>query len=229
MDRAICPNCGQDGEGATCGSCGSSLVLEDRFRLDTELGVRVSASSLSAELTGFVNRVSDYIYLRPFGSGGGAFDSLQVVQGDARLVGVEGRVAYRAMPALTLQLSGDWVRGQNLTSDVPLTFVPPPRLVYGVRLEPPARAGAASAPYLMVSAESNARQTRLDPRDVGPPGYTLVTVGGGVSRLTRRGVVTLDLTLRNALDAEYRSFMSRYKEFALAAGRALVVRVSVGR
>src|SRR5215203_1874755 len=39
MDRAICPNCGQDGEGATCGSCGSSLVLEDRFRLDTELGV----------------------------------------------------------------------------------------------------------------------------------------------------------------------------------------------
>ena len=63
--------------------------------LNTELGVRVTATTLSAELTGYVNRVHDYIYLRPFGNGGGAFDSLQVVQGEARLVGAEGRAAWR--------------------------------------------------------------------------------------------------------------------------------------
>jgi hypothetical protein len=32
--------------------------------------------------------------------------------------------------------------------------------------------------------------------------------------------------VRNALDARYRSFLSRYKEFALGPGRAVVLRVS---
>jgi len=32
--------------------------------------------------------------------------------------------------------------------------------------------------------------------------------------------------VRNATNARYRDFMSRYKEFANAAGRALVLRVS---
>ena len=196
--------------------------------LNTDLGVRVSARSLSAELTGFVNRVDGYIYLRPFGTGGGAFDSLQVVQGDARLAGVEGRVAYRPLSILTLQLSGDYVRGDNLAADVPLTFIPPLRVVYGARLEPERTRGLLRSPYVSLTAETNARQSRLDPRDVGPPGYTTLAIGGGATRLTPRGALTLDVTLRNALDVRYRSFMSRYKEFADAPGRALVVRVSTG-
>src|SRR5688572_14226575 len=103
--------------------------------LNTELGVRVATSNLTAEASGFVNRVDDYVYLRPFGTSGGAFDSLQVVQGNARLAGVEARVAYRPLEFLTLQASGDYVRGQNLSAAVPLTFIPPLRLLYGVRLE----------------------------------------------------------------------------------------------
>jgi iron complex outermembrane recepter protein len=198
--------------------------------LNTDLGVRVASRSVSAELTGFVNRVDGYVYLRPFGTGGSAFDSLQVVQGDARLAGVEGRAAYKPLSFLTLQLSGDYVRGDNLTVDVPLTFIPPLRVVYGVRLERghEHERGGVRAPYFTASAETNARQARLDPRDVGPPGYTTLTLGGGFSRLTPRGALTVDVTLRNALDVQYRSFMSRYKEFAYGPGRALVLRISTG-
>jgi iron complex outermembrane receptor protein len=194
--------------------------------LNTELGVRVNAAALTAEATGFVNRVSDYIYLRPFGAGGGVFDSLQVVQGDARLVGFEGRAAYRPAPWVTLQLSGDYVRGQNTTAGVPLTFIPPLRVLYGVRLETEGRRGPLRGPYLSATAETNARQTRLDPRDVGPPGYTLVHLGGGFTRPVPRGALAVDLSVRNALDARYRGFLSRYKESALGPGRAVVLRVS---
>ena len=42
-----------------------------------------------------------------------------------------------------------------------------------------------------------------------------------------RGVLTMDVSLRNALNTSYRSFMSRYKEFALAPGRMLVLRVAM--
>jgi outer membrane receptor protein involved in Fe transport len=75
-------------------------------------------------------------------------------------------------------------------------------------------------------AEANARQTRLDPRDLGPAGYALVHVGAGFTRPTPRGVVTVDLSVRNLFDAEYRSFLSRYKAFALGPGRAVVLRVA---
>jgi outer membrane receptor protein involved in Fe transport len=194
--------------------------------LNADLGVRVSTHDVTAEATGYVNRVSDYIYLRPFGTGRGAFDSLRVVQGDARLIGVEGRVAYRPGERVTLQLSGDYVRGDNLTAGVPLTFVPPLRVLYGARYELPSPAGWPSAPYVTASAETNLRQTRIDPRDVAPPGYTIVSLGAGATRLVPRGAITVDLSLRNALNTSYRSFMSRYKEFALAPGRTLVVRVT---
>jgi iron complex outermembrane receptor protein len=200
--------------------------LDVETSLNTELGLRVTHTALSAEVTGFVNRVSDYIYLRPFGAGGGTFDSLQVVQGDARLMGVEGRAAWRPVQHLTLQLSGDFVHGQNRTADVPLTFIPPARLLYGVRLDREQWLGWARAPYITIQGESNARQTRLDPRDLGPPGYTIASVGAGFTRLTRRGAATFDLSVRNVFDVSYRSFMSRYKAFALGPGRAFVVRMS---
>ncbi|HKH91984.1 MAG TPA: TonB-dependent receptor, partial [Gemmatimonadaceae bacterium] len=193
--------------------------------LNTELGVRVATSNLTGELSGFVNRVDDYVYLRPFGTSGGAFDSLQVVQGNARIAGVEARVAYRPIDFLTLQASGDYVRGQNLTAAVPLTFIPPLRLVYGVRLEG-GDTGMLRNRYVSLTAESNARQTRIDPRDVAPPGYTITSLGAGFTRLVPRGPVTVDLSVRNLFDTRYRSFMSRYKEFADGPGRAVVLRVS---
>ncbi len=199
--------------------------LDVETSLNTELGVRVNASALTAEATGYVNRVQDYIYLRPFGAGRGLFDSLQVVQGDARLVGVEGRAAYRPLSFLTLQLSGDWVRGENATAGVPLTFIPPPRLVYGLRVERERAWRGLRGLYATASAETNARQSRIDPRDLAPPGYTITTLGAGAMRMLPRGPLTVDLTLRNALDVRYRSFMSRYKGFADAPGRAMVLRL----
>ena len=201
-------------------------TLNVETSLNTELGVRVARADLTAEATGFVNVVDDYIYLRPFGSGGGAFDSLQVVQGNARLAGVEARVAYRPVRALTLQASGDYVRGENSTARVPLTFIPPLRLLYGARLEAERPGAALRHPYLAAVVETNARQTRIDPRDVAPPGYTVTSFSAGFTRFVPRGALTVDLSLRNAFDVRYRSFMSRYKAFALAPGRALVVRVS---
>jgi iron complex outermembrane receptor protein len=203
-------------------------TLRVETSLNTEVGVRVNGRALTAEAAAFVNRVSDYIYLRPFGAGGGVFDSLQVVQGDARLAGWEGRVAWRPAPWVTWQASGDYVRGQNTAAGVPLTFVPPLRVQGGVRLEGAGRRGPVDAPYVTAQVEGNARQTRLDPRDLGPPGYTLLNLGAGFTRPTARGVLSVDLSVRNALDTEYRSFLSRYKAFASGPGRAVVLRVATG-
>lgn len=202
--------------------------LKVETSLNSEAGVRVTRPNLTAEATAFLNQVDDYIYLRPFGTGARAFDSLQVVQGDARLMGAEARVAFQPVRFLTLQASGDFVHGQNITAGVPLTFIPPLRLVYGVRLEEPGSSDRVSTRYVSVSAETNARQSRLDPSDVGPDGYTLASLGAGVTRATRSGAFTLDVSVRNLFDTSYRSFMSRYKEYAFGPGRAVMLRMSTG-
>lgn len=203
-----------------------STDLRVETSLNTEFGVRVARHDLTAEATAFLNQVNDYIYLRPFGSGVGTFDSLQVVQGDARLAGVEARIAWRPLPLLTLQASGDYVHGQNSAAGVPLTFIPPLRVLYGLRLDGGDAAGAIRGRYLSLSGETNARQTRIDPRDIAPPGYTIASAGAGFTRLLPRGALSVDLALRNLFDTSHRSFMSRYKAFALAPGRSLVLKLS---
>jgi outer membrane receptor protein involved in Fe transport len=194
--------------------------------VNADLGVRVTAHDVTGEATVFVNRVRDYIYLRPFGAGQGTFDSLQVVQGDARLAGFEARVAYRPVDFLTLQLSGDYVHGHNTSADVPLTFVPPLRILYGARLERRTLGASMVNPYASLNVETNMQQSRIDPRDFAPPGYTTAGIGTGFGYLVPRGVLTVDLSVRNVLDTSYRSFMSRYKRYALAPGRMLVLRVT---
>jgi iron complex outermembrane recepter protein len=195
--------------------------------LNTDAGVRVESARLTGELAVFHNAIRDYIYLRPYGSGGAAYDSLEVVQGDAVLRGVEVSAAWRARPWLTLQGAGDLVRGTNTTVGVPLTFVPPPRAMLGARLERAAWAGGSVIrPWLSVQGERNWRQTRVDPRDVAPPGYALWHLGAGGTVLVGARVLIVDVSVRNAFDQRYRSFMSRYKEFADGAGRVVVLRLT---
>lgn len=194
--------------------------------LNTDFGLRVEHADVAGEVSVFNNAIRDYIYLRPFGSGGLRFDSLEVVQGNAVLRGVEGRLAWRAQSWLTLQAAGDLVQGNNTTVDVPLTFVPPPRVLLGARVERPMLGSVLARPWLSVGAERNWRQTRLDPRDVSPAGYTLYSLGAGGTLLAGAQVLVVDLGVRNVLDVRYRSFMSRYKEFADGPGRALVLRVT---
>ncbi|HEX5577282.1 MAG TPA: TonB-dependent receptor, partial [Gemmatimonadaceae bacterium] len=199
--------------------------LDVERSLNVDAGVRLTSHDMTGEVTAFVNRVSDYIYLRPFGTSGSAFDSLQVVQGNARLVGLEGRLAWRPVSLLTLQMSGDYVRGQNTTADVPLTFIPPLRIIYGAKVHGESLRGVVQ-PYVTANFETNWKQTRTDPRDFAPPGYTVSSLGAGAGRVLPRGLMTVDLSVKNVFDAHYRSFMSRYKEYALAPGRVVTLRIT---
>lgn len=201
-------------------------ALRVETSLNTDVGVRVERARLRGEVMLFDNRIADYIYLRPFGGGVGTFDSLQVVQGDARLRGLELSAAWRARDWLTLQLVGDVVRGTNTAVNVPLTFVPPPRALFGARVERGALGGTLLRPWLGVQVERNWRQTRIDPRDLAPPGYSLWNIDGGATMMVGPRVFIIDAALRNALDVRYRSFMSRYKAFADAPGRALTLRIT---
>ena len=219
--------------------------LDNETSINTDLALRVQSGRVSLELGGFANYINNYIYFRPTGtfdspSGGpeapcsnpeqfSCFQKFQAVQGDARLTGFEFSAEYHPTRYLHLSGTADYTRGQNRSTDQALPLVPPFRATYGARLEGKGNPFFLS-PYVSVGGETNARQTNLDPDDIAPAGYTLANAGAGVGLATGPRVINIDVTLRNAFDKDYQSFLSRYKfasePIVLDPGRNLTIRVS---
>lgn len=197
----------------------ADLRVETSVNIDAAL--RLRTTRVTGELTGYVNRIRDYIYLTPVGMPGRALDSLQIEQGNARLAGAELGIALSLTRTLTLQTTADLVHATNTSDDTALPFVPPPRAVFTLRWDERAPGRHAS-----LSSEWNAKQARTFRDDFAPASWNAVSASVGLSRLTPRGLMHVDVSVRNLLDSRYRDFMSRYKHFADAAGRALVLRVS---
>jgi iron complex outermembrane recepter protein len=188
--------------------------------LNTDLGLRLRTSRVSGELTGYVNRIRDYIFLAPVGVPGRALDSLEVRQGNARLAGLEAAFMAPLARGWSASASADAVHATNRSDGSALPFVPPMRASGTLRWEE-----KAPGRFLSITGEWTAQQTRTFRDDLAPPAYALLHFGGGTSRLTARGLVHIDLSVRNALNTRYRDFMSRYKEFADMAGRAVVLKL----
>ena len=200
-------------------------TLRTETSLNTDLGLRWRGANVRAEVTGFVNGIRDYIYLAPFGAAGNALDSLAVRQGDARLTGFEAQVGVALGRGLRVDASADAVRGANLVTGGALPFIPPIRSQGTLRWDGRSTRTLLQ-PSVQVGGEWQAQQTRTFLNDFAPPAYGLVHLGAGAGIPTGRGVVWLDVQVRNAGNARFRDFLNRYKEFAYGAGRAVVVRVS---
>jgi len=202
-------------------------MLKNETSINTDLALRVQGKKVTAEIGGFVNLIDNFIFPDPSGAidPESGFQIFDVSSGNARLTGLEAAVEFHPTAFLHLRGTADYTRGWNTTADLPLPLIPPFRATYGARLEGGNR-GWIEAPYLSISGESNAKQTRGDPEDFAPEGYTIVNLGGGFTVLLGERTVSLNLQLRNAFDKAYASFLSRYKTYALDPGRNFMVRVS---
>jgi iron complex outermembrane receptor protein len=202
-------------------------TLKNETSINTDLALRIQGKKVTAEIGGFANFIDNFIFPDPSGAVDpeSGFQIFDITSGNARLLGLEGALEFHPTTFLHLRATADYTRGQNTTRELPLPLIPPFRATYSARLEGE-RLGWLENPYFSVGGESNARQTRGDPEDFAPEGYTLANVGAGFGVPLGERRVSLDLQLRNVFDKAYASFLSRYKNYALDAGRNLLVRVS---
>ncbi|HWC74904.1 MAG TPA: TonB-dependent receptor, partial [Gemmatimonadales bacterium] len=142
----------------------------------------------------------------------------QYTQAEAELWGGEALLEGDIGNGLIARGRIEAVRGTNLAAHEPLPLMPPLRGSVALSLRD----------RLGVEVEGYAKQTRLNPLDVPTAGYGLLNLfGGGDVRALGRPW-RIDVTLHNALNKRYRSFLSRYKEFADDPGRNLTFRLSTG-
>jgi iron complex outermembrane receptor protein len=206
--------------------------LKPEAGTNVDVGVRWRGSRVRAEVAGYRNAIGRFIYITPTDSF--VFvtpaDSLRVYRyqhATARLLGGEAAIEVQVVTPLTLRARADAVRGTNRATGDPLPLVPAARAALGVELHRLALSWTDRT-YAGAEIEVTTRQTRLNPLDMPTGGYTLLNLSAGIVRPLFGRVCRVDITVRNATNASYRSFLSRYKEFALDPGRNVVLRISLG-
>ena len=196
---------------------GDSTMKPEASR-GVDFGIRWNGPRVRLGFAAYHNRLSNYIYITPTAV---FIDSLRVYQygqAEAEMLGGEASLEAEIGNGLVARGRVEGVRGTNLASHEPLPLLPPVR----------GTVGFGWRDRFNVDVDAYARPKRLNPLDIPTAGYALVHLGGGSDVRLFGRAMRLDISLRNALNQRYKSFLSRYKEFAFDPGRSLIVRLSSG-
>jgi len=194
---------------------------------NVEGGVRWSNGRVNGELTAFQNQVDNFIFTTPTSETRNGLRIFRHVQADARLRGAEASLEARLTDLLTVRGSYDFVNGDDRRTDTPLPLMPPPRAIVGAQLNF-GRVGTWDRVSLGGDVEVNRTQTRLNPEDFATKGYSLINLDLSAEHSVKGRPVRFDLDVRNALNASYHDFMSRFKEFAYGPGVSVILKASAG-
>jgi iron complex outermembrane receptor protein len=202
-----------------------SLGAERSVNIDG--GLRWTSEHARVEVSVYRNRIAHYIFQQPTAEFRDTLRVYRYKSAAALLAGCEAGAAVDVTNALSLRARYDVVRGTNADADTPLPLMPPPRANFEAELHSSAfRAFGRS--FLSVGAEVERRQTRLNALDYPTGAHALIDLGAGIEPRLAGRAYRVDLRVHNAGNVAYRSFLSRYKEFALNPGRDIVLRVSTG-
>jgi iron complex outermembrane recepter protein len=200
--------------------------LATETAVDVDAGVSVDAQPVRASVSAFRNAYTDYIYLSPTADTISGLQVFEYQQADARLVGVEAEAQVDASKLFTFRGRFDYVQGTNQEIDQPLPLIPPASGAVAVDLHP----SVSWSEALLFTAETEffAEQTRLSPYDYATDGYALVNLAASVRWRWAGRQVWTELRVRNLGDVSYKSYLSRYKTFALNPGRNVALRFAIG-
>jgi iron complex outermembrane receptor protein len=176
----------------------------------------------------YSNHIHNFIYLRPEVSNGvavyattvrGVFPIFSYQQIDARFQGVDFQATYLLSPRLSIQQKTSLVRAWDTRYEQFMVGIPADRFDYI------ARYAISGKHYVSGGITQVSRQTRVEKESdyaAPPAGYFLVNLNWGIS------YKKLDISLRisNALNAEYRDYLNRFRYYADDQGRNISLKIN---
>ncbi|MCK5651924.1 MAG: TonB-dependent receptor [Gemmatimonadetes bacterium] len=220
--------------------------LDPERALNLDLSLRWAVDRFVGEITGFWNRIADYIYLENTGTETeSGLPIYQVAQTDANLNGVDGMAEATLLPWLSTGLRFSWVKGEGKdledpsgdSRDGPLPLLPATRLGAFVEFRAP-DVGNLRASNLRLKVDGAFDKdaagviepfSQFDLIPFGTAstqGYALLGLEARTTLDLGLSPVLVSITVDNLLDEVYRSFLDTYKGYALSPGRSIGLRVS---
>jgi len=214
--------------------------LDPERSYSADLSLRVRQDRVTAEVTGYVNAIQNYIYLENTGdiNEGAGLPIYAANQTDALIPGIEATLEVSALPWLQVGGSTAIVDGTGDGLDEEgggegqLPLIPANTLSGFLRYVPSGQ-GAFSNPFVEVEVKRALEQDaagRFEPFSqfdggFGPPfgtastrAYTVVNAEVGTT-VDLGAPLSLSVEVRNLLDETYRDFLDTYKGYALSPGR----------
>lgn len=205
------------------------------------------------DVTGYVNYISDFIYLRPSGitqDVRGTYPYLRYAQTNALFVGADVNMLWTISPAWSVNPRATLLRVTDQSNDDYLVFIPSNRYEAIVSYRHPDVKSIsqlyAEATIRYVDKQRRAPRT-ITPRDFNeaiesdtdpfggsddnfdfmdaPPAYTLLNVAIGFSIKTAATRYDFRLAAENLFNASYREYTNRFRYYADDLGRNFVLSV----
>ncbi len=187
--------------------------------------------TIEAEL--FYQYITDYIYLQPQDelqlTIRGAFPVFAYEQTDAQLWGTDLAATLRLSDHLTLYQSFSYLRGQDLSYDQPLVYMPTNRLRTQFSYQLPS-IGAFENINIQLDGRYVLRQYHLlDTQDFlpAPDGYFLLGAHASAERQFEHLRLQITLKCTNLLNTAYRDYLNRQRYFADDLGRSLILGINL--
>lgn len=201
--------------------------LDPERGLGKELFVRYRGDDISAELTGYHNGFSNYIYPRDTGRQNDRFPSLNDYQFEgaaSRIYGVEASADIQLLPVVAFNGMLSYTHGerdltrreQELDPEAdrirPLPMIPPLKATVGLTY-------ANSGFQVGSKARIAARQSRTGDFESPTDGYTAFDLFGQYRFQSGSTLHTFSINAKNILDTTYRDHLSRIKDLMPEPGR----------
>lgn len=190
------------------------------FRKERQLGgeavLRGRGAGWRMELSAFINRFDNYIFLSPTGTEADELPVFQYAQADARFYGfeMEGAVTLAQLGETRIELTGlaDYTRADLLGGGGAVPRIPPLRLIGGVE----ASGGAVGG---RLEVEHATAQRRLATFETETPAWTMVNASVSWKPFGAASQTTLMLQANNIFNVEARRHTSFLKDVAPLFGR----------
>ena len=164
---------------------------------------------LSLELSGYYNRINNYIYLGQTADTIIGYPVYRYFQSDASLKGIEADMTIKPADWLSFRTTYSTVIAKR-TDGVYLPLIPADKITSSLHFELD-NWKVFYSPYLELSTYTALAKTKLGENETGVPGYTLFNAGFGCDLSFEKQLINVTISCNNMFNKVYIDFMSRIK------------------
>lgn len=191
--------------------------LKAEQNLNLEAGINYEfKGSIEANVTGFCNRLFNYIYLAPTGEEYVGFLIYDFLQTDATLRGVEATLDVHPKGIKWLDIMGNYTFLEAQKDDrTYLPFIPANKLNAELRLSKNFKRQKLQSGFVKLGGTYMFSQNKPDVFETPTNSYYLIDAALGGSLRINKKALRITLVGTNLMDTQYYDHLSRYKYYGL--------------
>lgn len=206
--------------------------LKPEQSYNTEITLKYDGVIFDFDFTAYNNLINNFIYRLPSNvfntSFRGVFPVFNYVQTNALLQGFETNLSYKLRSNFNLNLAYTFLYANDINKNLPLIFMPANRFNSGLEWQLTKLKKVKNA-FIQLNYQHVFKQNRV-PEGVDftspPASYQLFDLVFGASQSTK-AKMNWSVGVQNIFNANYRDYLSRYRYYALDAGRNISIKLSI--